>query len=112
MKRFFCLALIATCWSCASTLVGQNLLTNGDFETPPPNPSLPTPGWPISGTSQIHEATEGATSGSQSAAFNIGGDSQGPVLSQSFATTAGTFYRLSFDAGIFGQRTGAPLQLE
>src|SRR5689334_14870178 len=84
---------------------GQNLLTNGDFETPATTPS-PIPGWTLSGTSQIKEEMEGATSGTHDAAFNIGHDSQGSVLSQSFATTAGHTYLLSFDAGIFGQPTG------
>src|SRR5205814_3407602 len=90
---------------------GQNLLTNGDFETPATTPS-PIPGWTLSGTSQIKEEMEGVTSGTQDAAFNIGHDSQGSILSQSFATAAGHTYLLSFDAGIFGQPTEGPLALQ
>jgi hypothetical protein len=33
------------------------------------------------------------------------------VLSQSFFTKAGQVYTLDFDAGIFGQRSGAALQI-
>src|SRR5207244_444021 len=45
---------------------------------------------------------EGSTSPIHSAAFNIGGDSQGNILSQSFSTINGQTYTLDFDTGIFG----------
>src|SRR5690349_10883611 len=105
MKSVFTGIVVSTLFSLAGAVQAQNLLTNGDFETPATTPS-PIPGWTLSGTSQIKEEMEGATSGTHDAAFNIGHDSQGSVLSQSFATTAGHTYLLSFDAGIFGQPTG------
>jgi hypothetical protein len=105
MKPVFSVTLISVLFGLIVAAQGQNLLTNGDFETPATTPS-PIPGWTQSGTSQIKEEMEGATSGTQDAAFNIGHDSQGSVLSQSFATTAGHTYLLSFDAGIFGVPTG------
>ena len=77
----------------------QNLLTNGDFETPPFAPSTTVTGWTVSGGGHIHEAEEGATSPIHSVALNIGGDSQGTILSQTFSTVAGKAYTLDFDAG-------------
>src|SRR6266513_999719 len=111
MKSVFCVTVAFALLGFTAFAQGQNLLTNGDFETPATTPS-PIPGWTLSGTSQIKEEVEGATSGSQDAAFNIGHDSEGSILSQSFATTAGHTYLLSFDAGIFGQPTEGPLALQ
>jgi hypothetical protein len=54
---------------------------------------------------------EGATSPTHSAAFSTGGDSQNNVLSQSFSTISGRQYALDFDAAIYGQRSGAALQM-
>jgi hypothetical protein len=54
---------------------------------------------------------EGATSPTHSAALTAGSNSQGDTLSQSFATITGRNYSLDFDAGIFGQRSGSPLQV-
>ena len=42
---------------------------------------------------------------------DVAGDSIGNTLSQTFNTTAGTVYVLDFDAGIFGEPSGNPLQL-
>src|SRR5215212_4585887 len=95
-----------------SFLMGQSLLTNGNFEIQP-GPSDPlVPSWDISATGNIHQAEEGATSGTFAAAFNIGADSEGTVLSQTFPTIVGTLYKVEFDAGVFGKPTGAPLQLQ
>jgi hypothetical protein len=105
MKSIFSVTFVSALFGFIVAAQGQNLLTNGDFETPATTPS-PIPGWTQSGTSQIKEEMEGATSGSFDAAFNIGHDSQGSVLAQSFATTAGHTYLLSFDAGVFGVPTG------
>jgi Protein of unknown function (DUF642) len=80
----------------------QNALTNGDFEAPPYAPSFTVTGWTVSGNGNIHEIEEGSTSPTHSAAFNIGGDSQGNTLSQSFSTINGQTYTLDFDTGIFG----------
>jgi uncharacterized protein DUF642 len=89
----------------------QNLISNGDFETPPFAPSTTITNWVVSGAGDIHEAAEGSTSPTHSAALNIGADSEGTVLSQSFTTLNGQTYVLDFDAGIVGQRNGNPLQL-
>ena len=90
----------------------QNLVLNGDFETGPHDPGSPIADWTTSGNGIVHSsADEGATSGSFSAAFNIGGDSQGNSLSQTFSTVAGQAYTVDFDSGIFGIRSGDRLQL-
>lgn len=89
----------------------QNLITNGDFETSPYAPSTTITGWTVSGTGAVHEIEEGSTTPTHSLALNVGGDSQGTIVSQSFATAIGEVYRVDFDAGIFGQPTGGPLQL-
>ena len=51
-----------------------NLLSNGDFETPPYD--TVAGGWTVGGTGHIAEATEGSTDGDHAAAFNIGGDTE------------------------------------
>jgi hypothetical protein len=85
-------------------------LANGDFETGPYNTQGVVTGWSVSGgAGKIQVKAEGATSSTHSAALSAGGDSDGNVLSQSFLTNAGQTYTLDFDAGVFGQRTGAPL---
>ena len=85
-----------------------NLLLNGDFEAPPFD--TVDAGWTVSGTANIAEATEGATDGVHAAAFNVGQDSEGTILSQSFATIPGQNYELQFDTGVFGV-PGSTLQL-
>src|SRR5690349_13093786 len=115
MKRWPLLLSLAVA-SSLGVAHAQNLIQNGDFEEPPHAPSSDMTSWMVGtatpgGTPHIHSAPEGATSGGYSAAFSIGGDSQGTELSQTFATTAGNFYKLTFDSGIFGQRSGAPLQM-
>src|SRR4051812_4979501 len=87
-------------------LHAQNLLTNGDFETPPYAPEFTITGWTIGGTGFVHSIEEGSTSPTHSAAFNVGGNSDGNTLSQSFPTTVGTLYRVNFDTGIFGMTDG------
>lgn len=104
-------------YSAAATLLllppisssAQNLITNGDFETPPFAPSLSVSGWNVLGTGKIHSIQEGSTTPTHSAALNVGGSSQGSILSQSFATTAGQLYVLDFDAAIFGTPDGTDL---
>lgn len=66
-------------------------------------------GWTVSG--RVLNGSEGATTPSHAAVFTAGGNSQGDLLSQSFSTVAGRTYAVDFDAGIFGQRSGPPLQL-
>ena len=90
---------------CALAAQGQNLISNGNFETGPFAPSSTITNWTVSGTGHIHSIEEGATTPTHSAALNIGHDSQGTILSQSFPTVVGKIYSLDFDAGIFGQPT-------
>jgi hypothetical protein len=102
-------------WSASAR--AQNLLQNPNFEEPPHAPedqSNVITDWIVGGTGDIHSGPpeEGATSPSYSAVFNVGNDSEGTILSQSFATTVGGVYKLEFDSGIFGVRTGDPLQLQ
>src|SRR3954447_642819 len=84
----------------------QNLVTNGDFEMAPFAPSSTLTNWTVGGTGHIHSASEGATNGSHSAAFNIGHNDEGTTLSQSFSTVVGQLYSLDFDSGVVGQPTG------
>lgn len=89
----------------------QNLILNGSFEDGPHDPVDTILDWNIGGPGFVHSAIEGATSGQYSAALNIGGNTEGNVLSQTFSTTIGQAYLLEFDSGIFGWRTGNHLQL-
>jgi hypothetical protein len=95
----------------------QNLLQNPNFEEPPHAPedqSNTVTDWIVGGTADIHSgpSNEGSTTPAYSAVLNVGQDSEGTTLSQSFATTVGTVYKVEFDAGIFGVRGGGPLRLE
>ncbi|MDB6035872.1 MAG: hypothetical protein JWM16_6210 [Verrucomicrobiales bacterium] len=87
-------------------------LTNGDFETWPFNNPGTVAGWTVSGSGHIETISQGATSPIHSAGFSTGSDSLNNILSQTFLTTNGQIYTLDFDAGVFGQRSGAPLQLQ
>lgn len=87
-------------------------LVNGDFETGPFNLPGTVGGWIVSGNNHIESISQGATTPIHSAGFSCGGDSFGNILSQSFVTTPGQVYSLDFAAGTFGQRNGAPLQLQ
>jgi hypothetical protein len=88
---------------------GNPALTNGDFETGPFNTRGSVTGWTVGG--HVADNMEGATSFSHAAALSEGGDSQGDTLDQTFSTVSGQMYAVDFDAGIFGKRSGAPLQL-
>jgi hypothetical protein len=96
---------------CGQASRAQNLILNGDFESDPHDTVATILDWTIGDSGFVHSAMEGATSGSYCAALSIGSDSQGNVLSQSFATTVGQSYLVEFDSGVFGIRTGGPLQL-
>ena len=65
--------------------------------------------WSAAGAMAV--ANEGATSGTHSAVFSAGNESEGNQISQRLFTTPNQRYILEFDAGVFGKRTGAPLQL-
>src|SRR5205085_11174483 len=81
-------------------------------ETGPFNTNGSVTGWTVAGNGAVSDQSdEGFTTPIHSAAFDGGGDSVGNILSQTFTTTAGTVYKLDFDAGIFGQPSGSPLQL-
>jgi hypothetical protein len=85
-----------------------NLVVNPEFEQGPFDPD-PISGWDVTGS--VTAAEEGATSPTHSAALNVGSDSEGNVLSQALTTVTGQDYTIDFDAGIFGVRSGQPLQL-
>ena len=86
------------------------LLSNGDFETPPYSTIGTVAGWTVGGN--VADTEEGATNGTHSAAFSAGGDSEGDMITQSFPTTVGQMYTLDFDAAVFGvPDTGSNLRL-
>lgn len=87
-------------------------LVDGDFESGPFNLPGTVGGWIVSGNNHIESISQGSTSPIHSAGFSCGGDSSGNILTQSFVTTPGQLYSLDFTAGVFGQRSGAPLQLQ
>jgi Protein of unknown function (DUF642) len=88
---------------------GPPSLNNPNFEIGPFVTDGTVTGWTVVG--RVADNTEGATTPTHSAALSSGGNSQGDTLAQSFSTTIGQMYAVDFDAGIFGQRTGGPLQL-
>jgi hypothetical protein len=53
----------------------------------------------------VADLAEGATSGSNSAAFSAGANSQGDMILQSFFTNAGQTYTVDFDAAVAGTPT-------
>jgi hypothetical protein len=83
------------------------LIVNGNFETAPFDKGGSVTGWTVGGAKHIEAVAEGATSGTHSAGFGTGGDSQGSTLSQTFATVNGQKYALDFDAGVIGQHNGS-----
>src|SRR4051812_3059174 len=87
-------------------------LVNGDFETWPFNNPGTVAGWVVGGNKHIESISQGASSPIHSAGFSVGGDSLNNILSQTFITTPGLTYTLDFDAGVFGVRSGAALQLQ
>jgi len=111
MSRFARLIVFVVVVLCASLAAGQNVIINGDFETGPFETNGTVSGWTV--TNNVGDVSgEGFTSSSHAAAFSLGGDSQGNMLSQTFATVSGITYTLDFDAGVFGVRTGDPLSLQ
>lgn len=85
-------------------------LANPNFEIGPFNQDGTVTGWRVTGK-VADNPQQGATSGSRCAALSSGGNSQGDTLYQEFSTVPDQIYAIDFDAGIFGKRTGAPLQL-
>jgi hypothetical protein len=89
-------------------------LVNADFEAWPFNYPGVVSGWTIGGNMHIEALTQGATSPDakgHSAGLSVGTDSFGNILSQTFNTVPNQTYTLDFDAGVYGQRNGSPLQM-
>ena len=106
--KFLSVFSIGVGLAASSVTQAQNLVTNGDFETAPYTTANTVTSWTVTpATGGVSEAAEGATSSTHSAAFTP----KGAALSQVLTTTSGQTYSLDFDAGIFGQPSGAPLQL-
>ena len=89
---------------------GQNLISNGNFETGPFD-TLTVTGWTLSGGGKVEAKTEGATTPTHCAALGTGGNPPGNILGQSFATMPGRMYALDFDASVFGVHSGTALQI-
>ena len=86
-------------------------LNNANFETGPFNTVGTVSSWVVNGN--VGNTTEGATSGTHSAALSAGTDSQGDTLSQSFISVVNQIYSVDFDAAVFGiPANGANLQVE
>src|ERR1700761_7594957 len=109
LSLFFCLT-IGLLLVTGGSVRAQNLLLNGDFESPPdPHDPLGINHWFVFGTSDIQALQNvGYTTATHAAAFNVTGDSDMSVLGQTFSTTIGQYYALDFDAGIYGTPTSPP----
>ncbi|MDP9253857.1 MAG: hypothetical protein M3O66_02785 [Verrucomicrobiota bacterium] len=112
------LAVAMSLGSALSARANTNLLNNGDFETGPFNMIGTVSDWIVDGNGFVADRGpgsasdyQGSTSGTHAAAFDVGGNSQGNTLSQSFGTVVGVVYMLCFDAGIYGKLNVDPLQL-
>ncbi|MFL6516373.1 MAG: hypothetical protein ACJ8M1_15240 [Chthoniobacterales bacterium] len=107
----FLLALIQAASGGPSSPPTTLPLINGDFETGPFDTLGTVTGWTVSGNGKALSTTQGATSGTHSAALGAVGDSQDNVLSQSFVTIPGGIYSLDFDTGVAGVNFNSPMQL-
>jgi hypothetical protein len=105
------LFLLTACTCALQIVAAQNIIVNGDFETGPFNATGAVSGWTVNGN-VMTSSFEGATSGTHSAAFSVGGDFQGDMISQTFSTIIGQAYVIDFDAGVYGIRSGTHLLLE
>jgi hypothetical protein len=103
--------LLTACVASISIAAAQNVILNGDFETPPAEINGVITDWVVAGNVGP-VSNQGFTTASHAAAFSLGGNSQGNMISQNFATNMGQSYTLDFDSGVFGVRTGGPLQLQ
>ena len=94
-----------------SVVPDENLLVNGDFETPPFDTVATVSGWTVGG-SVADRGEQGSAGGLHAAAFSAGGDSEGDTLSQTFNTSVGQVYTLDFYAGVTGiPDSGSTLEL-
>jgi lysophospholipase L1-like esterase len=79
----------------------SSALSNGSFESDYAS-------WTKTGNSEIKSASPYvATNGSKVLAFNTGQSTPNGTVSQTFATTPGQVYQLSFDVGAFGYTTAS-----
>lgn len=102
--------LIAAAFASIGEVCAQNVIINGDFETGPFETNGVVTDWVVTGN--VGDVSgQGYTSSSHAAAFSLGHDSQGDSISQSFVTQSGQEYTVEFDAGVYGVRDAAPLQL-
>ena len=77
------------------TVIPPGILLNGSFE-------YGSAAWTFTGSAAVSTNTNyGTTDGAQLAHFNFGQQPVGGISSQSFATTVGQTYILTFDAGAF-----------
>ena len=88
----------------SKAIFSPNILNNPSFE------DLPLySGWTATGEQEIQDPSTdplySTTDGTKVVAFNTGNEDPGATLSQSFATTPGKLYYLSFDLGTAGTRT-------
>jgi Protein of unknown function (DUF642) len=105
------LCFLSLCVSSISIAHGQNVVVNGDFEGPQSNMIGTVSGWTVTGNVGT-VGDEGFTSPDHAAAFSLGHDSQGDMLTQTLSTTIGQTYSLDFDSGVFGEPSNGPLTLQ
>jgi hypothetical protein len=107
------LLLLAAAALCSPLANAQNLVVNGDFETPPF--SIPTleaiSGWTLNGNVGSVDV-QGSTSPTHAAALSLGTSFDGNSMSQTFQTLAGQVYTLTFDSGVYGIPEEGALQLK
>jgi large repetitive protein len=98
--------------SIAVNAPSNNKVTNGSFETGSPADFGALTGWTITGTNTAppfapvgyttHSPGYVATQGTRLALFNAGGNTFDGTISQTFPTTVGQSYTLTFQLGITG----------
>lgn len=106
LRRILATLVIVVAIASSNTTSRAELLTNGGFD----DISGTFVGWTYSG-SVFNRNNEGATSGTYAAVFNPNELPTDGVLSQTFATVAGTGYYFTFDYGYYASATN-PQSLE
>ncbi|HJT79727.1 MAG TPA: DUF642 domain-containing protein [Chthoniobacterales bacterium] len=77
------------------TVITPGVFSNGSFESD-------YAAWTVTGNQQVVSGSPfSATDGTKTVAFNVGNQPPNGTLSQSFTTTVGHTYTLTFDAGAF-----------
>src|ERR1700752_2190715 len=95
------LLALLLCLTSVAIARGQNVIINGGFDTGPFNTSGSVSGWDVTGNVAA-VTNQGFTTSPAAAALSVGGDTQGDMLSQTFATTIGQTYVLDLDSGVYG----------